>query len=403
MGKKSSAATPAPFRKTLTSAERNLHVAAWTLSGRAGKGRSAPAWSVRKFTLHGGRQEGVDLIEVDNGRLRFTVIPTRGMGVLKVELGDVRLGWDSPVRGVVHPQFINLPSRGGLGWLEGFNEWLVRCGLEFAGAPGRDQFVTNTGATAEMDLTLHGKIANIPASEVEVVIDRAPPFRIRVRGRVDERMLFGPKLELWTEISTEPGAGTFRVEDVVTNRGATEQEFQLIYHVNYGSPLLEAGARFAGAFEAVMPINEHAAKSVKNFATYAGPQAGFVEEVYCLRPLADGRGQTKILLHNAAADRGASMAFDVHQLPCLTLWKNTGAVADGYVTGIEPATGFPNNRRAERQAGRVPKLLPGEARKFAIDYAVHTDAGAVSKVRDEIQRLQGERQPQIDTRPANAG
>ena len=77
-------------------------------------------------------------IIVNNGKLQFTVVPTRGMGVLEVKLGDVRLGWNSPVKEVVHPRHINLQSRGGLGWLEGFNEWMVRCGLESNGHPGTD-------------------------------------------------------------------------------------------------------------------------------------------------------------------------------------------------------------------------------------------------------------------------
>ena len=187
-----------PFRQVLTSAGRGIHLEHWRITHRDLDFESAAPWSVEKYTLRGGKQEGVDVIVVHNGRLSFTVIPTRGMGVLKVEADDVRLGWDSPVKEVVHPQFINLQSRGGLGWLEGFNEWLVRCGLEFAGHPGKDKFINNVGDEAEMDLTLHGKIANIPASEVEVVIDREPPHRIRVRGRVDERMFYGPKLELWT-------------------------------------------------------------------------------------------------------------------------------------------------------------------------------------------------------------
>ena len=145
----------------------------------------------------------------------MTLVPTRGMGILRVVMGDLRLGWDSPVREVVHPKYVNLNARGGLGWLEGFNEWLARCGLEWAGHPGRDTFVNNVGEQAEMDLTLHGKVENIPASEVEVLIDREPRPRIRVRGRVDERAFYGPKLELWTEVSTEPGATTFRIDDAL--------------------------------------------------------------------------------------------------------------------------------------------------------------------------------------------
>jgi hypothetical protein len=57
------------------------------------------------------------------------------MSLLKVTSGDLTLGWNSPVKEVVHPQFINLQSRGGLGWLEGFNEWMVRCGLEWPAIP----------------------------------------------------------------------------------------------------------------------------------------------------------------------------------------------------------------------------------------------------------------------------
>jgi hypothetical protein len=79
-------------------------------------------WSVRKAVLHGGKQEGVDIIYVNNGRLSFKVIPSRGMNILEVSMADVQLGWGSPVKEVVHPRHINLQSRDGLGWLEGFNE-----------------------------------------------------------------------------------------------------------------------------------------------------------------------------------------------------------------------------------------------------------------------------------------
>src|SRR5262249_11817874 len=164
-------ATPAaePFRQTLASTSQNLNVPNWEATNREVTPRCPTPWFIRKLTLHGGKQEGVDVIVVDNGKLRFTVIPTRGMGILAVTIVDFRLGWDSPVKEVVHPQFINLQARGGLGWLDGFNEWLCRCGLESNGSPGPDKFINNVGDEATMELTLHGKIANLPAQEVEVV------------------------------------------------------------------------------------------------------------------------------------------------------------------------------------------------------------------------------------------
>jgi hypothetical protein len=388
-----------PFRQTLTSAERGLRLDSWQISARDLDPSSPARWSVRKQTLHGGKQEGVDLITVDNGKLSFQVVPTRGMSILKVELGRVRLGWDSPVREIVHPKLINLESRGGLGWLDGFNEWMVRCGLEFAGHPGKDKFINNVGDEAEMDLTLHGKIGNIPASEVEVAIDREPPYRIRVRGRVDERMFYGPKLELWTEISTEAESSQFRIVDTIKNHGAYDQEFQMIYHANYGPPLLGAGSRFAGAVQRVTPFNAHAAKDVQRFAEYGGPQKGFIEQVYCLRPLADPAGRTTLLLHNAAGDQGVSMNYLVEQLPYITLWKNLTALEEGYVIGLEPGTGFPRNRRLERAAGRVPKLGPGQTRQFVIDFAILASPPEVQQAKDDVARIQGSKKIEIDAQP----
>ena len=233
----------AAIQETLISTQDNIRVEHWHRDYRDLQLPVDAKWSVRKSVLRGGKQEGVDLIEVDNGRLRFAVVPTRGMSVYEVVMGDVRLGWNSPVKELVHPQHVNLQSRGGLGWLEGFNEWMVRCGLESAGHPGEDRFINNTGDEATMNLTLHGKIGNIPASKVQVILETKPLYRIKVRGRVDERMFYGPQLELWTEIAAEIGSNTFTIQDSLTNRGGNDQEFQLIYHANFGPPLLGEGAQ----------------------------------------------------------------------------------------------------------------------------------------------------------------
>ena len=250
-----------------------------------------------------------------------------------------------------------------------------------------------------MELTLHGRVGNIPASEVEVVIDRQPPHRIRVRGRVDERMFYGPKLELWTEVSTEPGSNSFRIEDKLTNYGAYEQEFQLIYHTNYGPPLLEEGSRLVAAVKEVRPFNAHAASGLGVFSEYAAPTKGFIEQVYGLTLFADQQRRTTVMLRNAGSDKAVTLSWDLTQAPYFTLWKNTTAAEEGYVTGLEPGTGFPANRSIERKAGRVPKLGPRESRSFALDVAIHTGKNEVERAAAAITRLQAGRQAQIDPRP----
>ena len=334
------------YRLVLTDAESSHWVRQTTLSPKSFDNVAKNShWTIKKEVLRGGKQEGVDLITIHNGKLVIRVIPTRGMSILDLRLGDFRLGWESPVKEVVHPQFIDLDTRGGLGWLDGFNEWMVRCGLEFAGHPGTDQFVTNTGDTAEMDLTLHGKIGNIPTSKVEVLIDKQPPHRIRVRGIVHERMFFGPKLRLTTEISTIPGSTELTVTDQVTNMGASDQEFEVIYHTNYGAPLLEEGARLIAPIKKVMPMNETAVAGLERFSDYDGPTPGYTEQVFLTELFADAENNTIVCLQNHDGSRGASISYNTDQLRYFTIWKNTTAREDGYVTGLEPGTSYPFNRK----------------------------------------------------------
>lgn len=388
-----------PFRKQITNSMKNLNKKQWSISSEKVTPDCKIPWSVTKQTLQGGKQQGVELITIDNGKLQITVIPTRGMGILDVRLGDIRLGWDSPVKEVVHPQYVNLESRGGLGWLGGFNEWMVRCGLEFAGGPGEDKFINNVGDEATMNLTLHGKIANIPASQVEVVVDREAPYRIRVRGIVHERLFFGPNLKLVAEISTEPGSDSLRIDDWVTNQGALDQEFTVIYHTNYGRPILEEGSEVITATKRVIPMNDHAAKDVLSYARYSGPTDGYIEQVYLLEPLADDSGKAHVLLKNGKADQATSISWNVSELPYLTVWKNTAAKETGYVTGLEPGTTYPYNRRIEREAGRLPKLSPGETRRFTLDFGIHVGAKSVARHVNRIQAIQ-QQAPQIDKTPA---
>jgi hypothetical protein len=202
-----------------------------------------------------------------------------------------------------------------------------------------------------------------------------------------------------TEISTVPGSDTLRVHDAITNHGAAPQEFQLIYHANFGRPLLEEGSQWHAAIKSVAPMNEHAADGIENYAEYAPPTAGFIEEVFLVEPYANSEGESAAMLQNAAGDAAASMHWSTNELPYLTIWKNTAAEADGYVTGIEPATGYPYNRRVERAAGRLPVLASEEMREFTVEFGIHLGTESVNAVRARIDTIRDGRPVNVQTMP----
>lgn len=342
-------------------------------------------WSVVKRTLRGGLSEGVEVVDVDNGLFSFTILPTRGMGLYSGKSGDVDLGWQAPVLGPVHPKFVELSARNGLGWLTGFDEWMCRCGLAWNGPPGDD---------AGFPLTLHGRIANLPAHRLEVVHD--PDARtISVIGEVEEGGLFYPHLHLRTEYTTAIGSNVLSVSDEVTNRSSRPVEMQLLYHVNFGPPLLGDGSRVRVPVARIWPNDERAAAGIETRERCGPPTSGFVEQVYLIEPRADADGRTLAVLHDATASRGVAIRWATASLPYFNLWKNTGAIEDGYVVGLEPATGFPRFRAREREAGRVRRLAPGEAFDAAWSLVALTSAEQVALAVGECERVQGDEPPQI--------
>ena len=198
-------------------------------------GGTANGYSVTKKRLRGGLSDGVDLVHVDNGAIAVDVLPTRGMGIWKAYLGDTEIGWKSPVRGPVHPNRVPLMEPGGLGWLDGFDELLCRCGLESNGAP-------DFGEDGQLVYPLHGRIANRPAHKVDLSID-GDSGEIVVCGEVDEARLFFNKLRLSSQVRTTAGHTSLTITDTVTNISAQDGELELLYHINFGNPLLTPGAR----------------------------------------------------------------------------------------------------------------------------------------------------------------
>ena len=356
-------------------------------------------WSLRKRTLRGGLRDGLDLIEVNNGALSFSILPTRGMSLWHGQYHGIYLGWKAPLHGPVHPRHVHASDRGGLGWLTGFDEWLCRCGLASNGPPGEDVYTDRLGRERRDLLPLHGRIANQPAYYVEVRVGLDPPYELSVTGQGEEGGLFHPHLVLTTTYTTIPGSNRLVIHDHVENRGAESAEMQLLYHCNLGQPLLEAGSRVALPIREIAPINARAAEGIDTLETYAGPTTGFAEQVYCCDLLGDAGGRTVAMLYNRLGDRGIALRFNRQELPCFTVWKNTAALEDGYVTGLEPATNYPNFKTFERKQGRVPILPAGGHWETTWSIEVHDSSAGVAGLLAEIVSLQSQAKAAVRRMP----
>ncbi|MBI2825356.1 MAG: aldose 1-epimerase family protein [Planctomycetia bacterium] len=379
-----------PRTWTIVDSEAGVYLPQLDLNAADFAGDYVRGLRVTKRVLRGGLSDDVDVLELENGAVRLAVLPTRGMGIWRAWCGDVELGWRSPVRGPVNPKFVNLHEASGIGWLSGFDEWLCRCGLESNGAPEWD-------ADGRLRYPLHGRIANLPAHRVEVVGD-GQAGQLIARGTVDEARLFGRKLRLVSTIRMQSAVPGFAVTDEVTNLSSEPTDFELLYHINFGLPWLRPGASLVAPVAELAPRDPHSATDVAHWNSYGPEQPGLDEFVHFFKLAADRDGLTGVLL-KTAEDRGVMLRYDARQLPCFTLWKCHQPAADGYVTGLEPGTNYPNVRSYEERQGRTARLEPGASRAFSLDFEVVTSRERMHAVEQEIAALAAGRSPRVFNAP----
>jgi len=356
-----------------------------TLSTRSGE------LSVRHGVFRGGVSEGVEIVRLANETMHVDVLPTRGMSIWRMQSHSVRYQWQSPVVGPVHPNRVDVSEPSGLGWLSGFDELVVRCGLESNGAPEHDE-------QGKLIHPLHGTIANTPADSLSVEFDEASG-RVEIVGETIESRLFFKRFRLKSRIRIHADRNDVELLDDVTNELSTRQSCQLLYHINIGAPVLGEGSKIQIALEELAPRDAHAAEEIDRWNEIDGPQSGYQERVYFGRPVADETGMSHALLQNKDASQGLDVRFRTSTLPWFILWKNTSDLSDGYVTGLEPATNFPNPHSFEREHDRVVWLDGGETESFRVTLTPLSDSAAVGRVQDRIRKVIEDQSVNMDVSP----
>ncbi len=332
---------------------------------------------ISAFVHADGRAKGVSTLRVRTARgLEFWVVPDRGMDIFECSWRGKSLCWHSPV-GMVHPAYY---SNRGVEWLRTFAGGLLStCGLTAAGAPSIDEGES---------VGLHGSIANIPAEAVQWSEDwTGEDCAFTVSGQVHEVSVLGHNLVLNRKITTALQSNRILIQDIVENRGIRDSPLMLLYHFNFGYPMLTQNSCLFAPSRHVEPATEWAAQSAAQWQSFEDPVFGIGERVYFHDMEADTDDMvTSVLVSDQeAADFGICLRYSKATLPEFVQWKMSGS--NHYVLGLEPANCRSLGRAAERVRGTLQHLSPGMQCEFRI----------------ELQVLEGAEEVQAAIQQAEAG
>jgi galactose mutarotase-like enzyme len=313
----------------------------------------------RHYTLTEGLARGMRAAEINTGSgLQFTVLPDRGMDISLASYKGINLVYLT-CNGETHPSYF---EPGGIGWLRTFAAGLLTtCGLTYLGSPCVDE---------GEQLGLHGRYSTVPASRFADLSGwEGDKYLYKLKGTIEEGYLFGNKLRMEREISSSQGQNLITIRDTVTNFGNKPSPYTILYHMNFGYPLLTEDAELLIDSSDTQPRDADAAPGVKEFRKFIKPQPEYREQVFYHTMKGDGNGNTSATLVNRKLGVSVKISFNIRQLPYVNQWKMMGH--GEYVLGIEPSNVLCKSRNILREENSLPMLKPGESTTNNIDIEIH--------------------------------
>ena len=291
---------------------------------------------IRRATLNDGRQNGTEIFEIQNGVLSATVVAGRCLDIANFTYRGVPMQFTGK-NGIVYAGFAE-PVRNPLRSVNG--GLFYTCGL------------TNVGAAFGDDY-FHGRVRLIPAEQAYACAEwEGDEYLLRCGGVMRQNGVCYENLSLTRNIETALGSDEICVSDTVCNDGFSEVPFMMMYHVVFGFPLLNDGARLYVAAD----MEREACCCTAPDAVGTNNGGG----VFAAKCNKDGVGM--YCLYNPALSLGLQVRFDARSMPYLSQWKSMQS--GDYAMGLMPTNCHAAGRESEMERGTLQYLSP--------DACVHT-------------------------------
>ncbi len=286
---------------------------------------------IRRFTLNEGKEAGLKIVEVNNGKLRFLLNESKALDMSQLWHNGTNISFLSK-NGLTAA---NLPfSRRFEGGM------LYTCGLDSVGArEGYD---------------LHGTLHNLPAKVLSTVCNEE---EISVIAEVEDGELFGKDLLLRRTVKTKCGSEEVTVEDTLFNRGYRDEEYCLLYHINLGYPMLDKGVNIEAEEEEVTPRTAWAKEREGDRKVFTADVPNEEERCYFIK-----HKTPCVTVTNEKLGKRFTLNYSQETLPCFVQWCSSAS--GDYALGLEPSTTFLDEKFGMR------KLAAGQSKTFCLRFSV---------------------------------
>lgn len=286
---------------------------------------------IRRYILTEGKESGLKVAEIYNGRLRFLLNESKALDMMQLFDNGRNVSFISKNGFTAREIPFSKRFEGGM---------LYTVGLDSAGT--REGF------------EVHGSFHNIPAKIIETTCSENI---IRIVAEIEDTELFGKNLVMRRTVTTHIDSDEVEISDLLTNNGTRTENYCLLYHVNLGYPLLDDGVNIVSDVQEVIPRTPFAAEKLNERTTF---HTYTENEEECCFFIKNKTPHIEVI--NKALHKCFSLDYSGESLPCVVQW-NSNASGD-YALGLEPCTNYLDDRFA------YSKITPGESISFFVKMSI---------------------------------
>lgn len=292
---------------------------------------------IREYQVLRGKGGQTHMAEFHNAAgLRFTVVPDRCMDLYDFSYKGVNFSFQAK-NGLAAPQYFSTVNG------DFAEEWtagmLCTCGLANVGGPCETDGIYPT----------HGRIGHASAQSFGTDCHwEGEDYILRVQGEMNQSKLCGRHLTVRRTIETGLNRKSLILRDVITNHEPQDEPYMLLYHINFGYPIVQPDSKVA-----VSPCEtEQLNGTDPDFRSLTDPIDGAGEDLFLHRFSGERAGA---VIWNERLQLGAYVCYDTRHLPNMVHWKLMRS--HDYVVGLEPANTCGLNR-ADAIAQNKIAVLP---------------------------------------------
>ena len=208
----------------------------------------------------------------------------------------------------------------------------------------------------------HGRIGSVPAMrvqpETEWIGDR---YFLRLKGEMHETRMLKSHLSLKRTIETEMFGHSIRITDCISNENSSPEPVMLLYHFNFGYPLIEKGATAVTEGISLKPLNPRSSDPV----IMTDPERENQVQSF-LGTCKEKKAAASIM--NERLKMGVRLEYETEFLPHLVEWKHL--LPGDCVLSFEPTNAAAVNRETAEKEGKLTVLQPFETMQIHLTLTV---------------------------------